>query len=178
VNRRTITPILITLLVVAGAGGYWFAKVRERAGSSAVTSHVVSSYPGSKVTCLEMKSNGSSWDCAAVYSAEALCVHASVSVMGSISSGLAKHHKCSSEPGLEHLAPSPSASGVAADVTRIETGAAFTCIQPGSGSTRWLCGRKTAGSIDCRQVAVVAWQPLKLKPGGLACENHRAALGL
>jgi hypothetical protein len=177
-TRRTLTPILITLLVLVGAGGYWFAKVRERAGASAVTSHVVSAYPGSHVSCVEMKSNGSSWDCAAVYRVEALCVHASVSVMGSISSGLGKHHRCATQPQLEHLAPSPTAAGVAADVTRIAKGGAFTCIQPGSGSTRWLCGRKTGGSIDCRQVAVLPWQPLKLKPGGTACINHRATLGL
>jgi hypothetical protein len=177
-NRRTLTPILVTLVVLAGAAGYWIVKVRERADAAAVTSHVDKAYPGARVGCVEMQSNGSAWSCAAVYQAEYLCVHASVSVMGSITTGLGKH-KCSSQPQLEAMAPhSATAAAVAADVTRIATGPAFTCIQPGSGKSHWVCGRKTGGAIDCRVVSVLAWQPLKLKPAGSACINHKAALGL
>ncbi len=177
-NRRTLTPILVTLVVLAGAAGYWMVKVRARADAAAVTSHVEKAYPGARVGCVQMQSNGSAWSCAAVYQAEYLCVHASVSVLGKITAGLGKH-KCSSQPQLAAMVPqSVTPTAIAADVTRIETGVPFTCIQPGNGKSHWVCGRKTGGAIDCRMVSVLAWQPLKLKAGGSACINHRAALGL
>ena len=161
---------MVALVVVVAGAGYWAVKVRERAGASAVAAHVARDHPGSQVRCVEMQSNGASWVCGAVYKAESVCVRANVSFMGSITEADGKR-RCAQEPALQAIAPhAPTASAVAADVTRTQGGSGqFLCIQPGKGTTRWLCGRRSGSSVDCLKVALVAWQPLKVKPAGNAC---------
>jgi hypothetical protein len=175
VDRRKLTPLVVALAVVVVGAGYWAVKVRERAGASAVAAHVAQSHPGSQVRCVEMQSNGAAWVCGAVYKAESVCVRANVSFMGSITEADGKH-RCAQEPALRAIAPhAPTAAAVAADVTRTEGGQGqFVCIQPGKGTSRWLCGRRSGSAVACLKVGLVIWQTLKVKPGGDTCHSKPA----
>ncbi|MGN6378588.1 MAG: hypothetical protein ACTHNU_06520 [Gaiellales bacterium] len=176
-DRRRLTPILVALAIIVAGAGYWAVKVRQRADAATVTSHVAAQNPPARVRCVELQSNASAWVCAVVYQAEYLCVRADVSFTGSISEGPGRH-RCDKEPDLVSFVPrAPTATAVAADVTRTVSGPRFTCVRPGRGTSRWLCGRRTGGAVDCRQVAVLKWQPLKIKPGLDAC-LHQPALRL
>jgi hypothetical protein len=168
--------LVIVALVVAGAG-YWATKVRQRADAAAVVSHVSGAHPGARVGCDELRQNGSVWACAAVYRAEFLCELAKVSLLGSISL-VPERHRCQRVARLAAMRPARvTAADVAADAARVAPGGPFRCVRPGPGGSRWLCGRRAGGIDDCRIVRLLAWQPLKLEPGGSRCRKF-PSLGL
>jgi hypothetical protein len=169
VPGRTSTVVLLAVAVVLAGAGYWAVKVRERASAATVLAHVRDANPGASVGCAELRGNGSVWACAAVYRAEYLCELAKVSLTGSISLN-PERRRCAKVAQLAAMVPArPTPEAVAADATLAAPGKRFTCVQPGGGTSRWLCARPAGGVPDCRIVRLLPWQPLKLEPGGVRC---------
>jgi hypothetical protein len=163
------TPLLVTLAVLVAGAGYWAVKVRQRADAATVAAQVGREHPGARLACSELQANGSVWGCTVAYQAEYLCVLANVSVTGGISTAPGRH-RCDGVPELKAIVPArPTAAAVEADVTRFAPGPKFACVRPGAGTSRWVCGRRAGSVVDCRLVALLPWQPLKLKPGGDRC---------
>ncbi len=164
-------PLVVFVLAAVGLGGYWYAKLRERASAGAVQAQVAASYPSAHITCDKLSSNGATWACAVVYHAESDCALAKVSVTGSISNK-AVRGPCKSDPTLSGLIPKPTAAGVEADVARhTSAGSGLVCAPVPNRKTRWACAVRGRLASTCQEVRVVPWVPWKLHPVGAVCSN-------
>jgi hypothetical protein len=148
--------VIVVVLVVAAVGSYWVLRVHQRIDRAALQNGVASRQASADVRCVSRQSNGSVWNCAVVYSAESVCLIASVNPLGdwSTSDGRAE---CQSVPELASFAPTPRAGKIAADLDRLGATTGSTCAKIPGTDVRWAClvgGR-------CVRVRAVRWAPLK-----------------
>jgi hypothetical protein len=163
-------PLIVSLVVVVLGGGYWYAKIHQRADAASVARDVGANYPGAHITCAKLSSNAATWACAVVYHAESECAAAKVSVTGSISSKQG-HDRCTAVPQLSSAVPKPTSASVAADITRLgfSHSTPLVCVPVPGTKTRWACEPRHQSSGQCSVVRVVPWVPWKVHTGSGVC---------
>jgi hypothetical protein len=151
--------IIILVVLVVGTGGYWALRVHQRIGQAALQHELGKRTGAPTVGCAKLQADGAVWACAIVYQVESECLIAKVNVIGSWSTAVGQH-RCGQLPQLASLVPKITATGVAADVSRLSPGAGRTvvCLKQPGHHYRWACqGAQSASGSGCILVRVMPW---------------------
>lgn len=168
---------VVSILIVAGAAGYWVVKIHQRTGLGSVEHAARTAAPGATVSCTPLQSNGSFWACAAVWQARSECLVASVSVLGSVSTSEG-HHRCSHISTLTRLLPKHlTAAAVAADAGRLLSSDQVRCAALHKTRTRWACLVSSATGNVCKTVRVDPWAIWKFVDASKVCSHLPALKG-
>jgi hypothetical protein len=168
-HARFLTLILVILLAIGGA--YFVLRVHHRISESALEGKISQRDHPQHVRCSALQSNGSAWACAIVFRAEAECVIARVSVVGSWST-VARTHRCAKITSLVALLPRKiTATAVAADVGQQLGITGLTCRKVPQHEVRWACGLPPAPGGQCLVLREVRWQMWPAQAGGRLCDH-------
>jgi hypothetical protein len=168
-HARFVTVVLVALVAVGV--GYFVLRVHHRISESSLESKISQRDHPQQVRCSALQSNGSAWACAIVYRAEAQCVIARVSVLGSWST-VARAHRCAKFTKLVELLPQKiTAAAVAADVDQLLGVAGLTCRKVPQHEVRWACGLPPAPGGQCLVVRELRWELWPAEAGGRLCDH-------
>ena len=165
--------VILVVLIAGAAGGYWALRVHNRIDRASLERGVASRQENGAVRCVSRQSNGSVWNCAVVYSAESVCLIATVNPLGDWSTSDGRS-ECESVPQLASFAPTPDAHAIAADLDRLGATTGSACARIPGTSARWAC---LAGG-RCVRVRAVKWAPFKQDSVAGLCDRKAIKLAL